>query len=212
LPDKLVVTIFTPSEPRGVDVRSGERAEQPVTRVDFVNSVDRNTVVTLSPQPGNHDLARLGAFEVDDTLVVNSRVLVDAVLKEPDVFSSADLVEQGNIRPLIPLAIDPPDHAKYRRLLDPLFAPRRVEVLEDDIARRVNRLIDSFVDRGACNFTDEFAELLPSSVFLGLMGLPFEELPGLIRLRDGLLRPGDAETTPEERSEIQRRTAREVYE
>jgi cytochrome P450 len=195
-----------------VDVRSGERAEQPVSRLDFVNSVDRNAVVTVSPQPANHDLACLGALEVDDTVVVNSRALVDTVLKDPEVFSSADLVEQGNVRPLIPLAVDPPDHAKYRRLLDPLFAPRRVEGLEDDIARRVNRLIDSFVDRGECNFTDEFAELLPSSVFLGLMGLPFEELPRLIRLRDGLLRPGDAKTSPRERSEIQRRTAQEVYE
>jgi hypothetical protein len=44
-----------------------------------------------------------------------------------------------------------------------------------------------------------------------MMGLPVEELPRLITLRDGLLRPGDASSTPAERTEIQRRTAQDVY-
>jgi cytochrome P450 len=72
-------------------------------------------------------------------------------------------------------------------------------------------LIDTFVAKGSCNFSDEFAELLPSSVFLGMIGLPWEELGTLIRLRDGILRPGDAGSTADERSEIQRQTAQEVY-
>src|ERR687891_596363 len=36
-------------------------------------------------------------------------------LKHPEYLSSADAVAIGNDRPLIPLQIDPPDHAKYRR-------------------------------------------------------------------------------------------------
>jgi cytochrome P450 len=63
-------------------------------------------------------------------------------------------------------------HSKYRKLLDPLFAPKRMDEQEADITRRVNRFVDVFIDRGECNFTEEFAELFPSSVFLGLMGLP----------------------------------------
>ena len=78
----------------------------------------------------------------------------------------------GNMRPLIPLNVDPPKHSKYRKMLDPLFAPKRMDEQEADITRRVNDFIDAFVDRGECNFTEEFAELFPSSVFLGLMGLP----------------------------------------
>ena len=76
------------------------------------------------------------------------------------------------MRPLIPLNVDPPKHSKYRKLLDPLFAPKRMDEQEEDITRRVNGFIDTFIDRGECNFTEEFAELFPSSVFLGLMGLP----------------------------------------
>jgi cytochrome P450 len=188
-----------------------ERAERPLQKADFVNSFEPDLLVTTAPQPGNHALARGGAFSADGTVIASSRALVDQVLQDPGVFSSADLVEQGNVRPLIPLAVDPPDHVRYRRLLDPLFAPRRVDALEDDIAARVNRFIDTFVARGHCNFTDEFAELLPSSVFLGMMGLPWEELPRLITMRDGLLRPGTAQSSPEERSAIQRQTAQDVY-
>ena len=188
-----------------------ERADRPLQKADFVNSIERDLLVTTAPQPGNHELAQSGALAVDGTVIASSRALVDEVLQDPATFSSADLVEQGNVRPLIPLAIDPPDHVKYRRLLDPLFAPRRVDALEDDITARVNRFIDAFVDRGSCNFTDEFAELLPASVFLGMMGLPWEELPSLIAMRDGLLRPGDATSAPEERSAIQRATAQDVY-
>ena len=99
------------------------------------------------------------------------------------------LVDLGNIRPLIPLSIDPPLHVKYRKILDPLFAPKRMEAQEDDITERVNHFIDAFVDRGACHFTNEFAIPFPSSVFLGLMGLPWDELDTLLRLKDGIMRP-----------------------
>ncbi len=190
---------------------SPRRADRPVTRVDFVNLQPEVVPDAPDPQPDNCELARTGAIALGDTLIACSRSLVEETLRNAEVFSSADLVDQGNIRPLIPLAIDPPDHVRYRRLLDPLFAPRQIDLLEDDIAMRVNRFIDRFVDRGECNFTTEFAELFPSSVFLGMMGLDWEELDTLVSLRDGILRPGTPESAPEERTRIQKATAQRVY-
>jgi cytochrome P450 len=180
-------------------------------KLDFVNAPLSETVDATAPQPRNHALAQQGAVDLLGMLIVNSRELVKDTLTHAEVFSSADLIEQGNVRPLIPLGIDPPAHLKYRKLLDPLFAPRRIDALEDDIAARANAFIDRFSERGSCDFTAEFAELFPSSVFLGMMGLPWEELDTLIRLRDGLLRPGTREMSAEQRSQIQRRTAQEVY-
>ena len=104
------------------------------------------------------------------------RANTEYVLRHHELFSSAVEMSLGNVRPLIPLNVDPPKHSKYRKLLDPLFAPKRMDEQEDDITRRVNGFIDTFIDRGECNFTEEFAELFPSSVFLGLMGLPEDEL------------------------------------
>ena len=67
-----------------------------------------------------------------DAHLVGRHADVVTVLRSPDIFSSRfDAVHIGQVRPLIPLQIDPPDHAKYRKLLDPLFAPRRIALLED---------------------------------------------------------------------------------
>jgi cytochrome P450 len=60
---------------------------------------------------------------------------------------------------------------------------------EESIIKRVNEFIDSFIDRGECNFTEEFADPFPSSVFLGLIGLPQERLREFLDLRDGILHP-----------------------
>jgi cytochrome P450 len=143
--------------------------------------------------------------------IAASRAAVDQVLRDPGTFSSEGFLDLGNIRPLIPLSVDPPRHHDYRKILDPLFAPRRMDAIEDDVAARANRFIDAFIDDGTCNFTEQFAEQFPSAVFLGLMGLPWSELDTLLRLRDGILRPGGGETDPLKRLAIQRATGTEIY-
>ena len=134
------------------------------------------------------------------------------MLRHHELFSSIGGLDLGNIRPLIPLNVDPPEHSKYRKILDPLFAPKQMEAQEADITDRVNHFIDAFADRGECNFSEEFAELLPSSVFLGLMGLPWEELDTFLHLRDGILRPDkidpDAMFDGEKRQAVNRATGR----
>jgi cytochrome P450 len=140
-------------------------------------------------QPVNFERALEGAAEVKGSVSVASRALVQDTLRNWRGFSSENLIDIGNVRPMLPISVDPPNHTKYRRLLDPLFAPKRVDQIEADVAGRVNHFIDAFEERGDCNFTTEFAEQFPSSVFLGLMGLPWSELDTMMRLRDGLLRP-----------------------
>jgi cytochrome P450 len=123
-------------------------------------------------------------------VIACSRAAVDEVLRQPQVFSSdtaaADLKTR---RPLIPLQIDPPDHRKFRRILDPLFAPQRMGRLEEPIARLVNELIDGFVDEDEIDFTARFSVPFPSRVFLTLFGLPIEELPRFLAMKDGIIRP-----------------------
>ena len=74
---------------------------------------------------------------------------VEFALRNAVVFSSdMDAISIGNVRPLIPLQINPPEHVKYRRLLDPLFAPKQVALLETDVRKLSNQLIDDFIDTG----------------------------------------------------------------
>ena len=150
---------------------------------------------------------------MDGMVMVTSRAAVDETLRDPARFSSAygGGIVLGNTRPLIPLSVDPPDHSKYRKILDPLFAPKRMDAIEDDVAARVNHFIDGFADRGGCHFTDELATPFPSAVFLGLMGLPWEELDTFLTMKNGILRPGGNTPDPEERMKIQRDTGQDIY-
>ncbi len=111
-------------------------------------------------------------------------------LRNPDVFSSApEAVGIGQEQPLIPLQVDPPDHAKYRHLLDPEFSAKRMSELEPGARKLVDQLIDGFVERGTCNFHEDFATPLPSSIFLEFMGLPQADLAEFLRWRDDTVRP-----------------------
>ncbi len=165
------------------------------------------------PQPKYQALIEIGGViePTEGFTVVASRAAVNEVLGDPGTFTSRDIVQLGNVRPLIPLSVDPPEHKKYRRILDPLFAPKKMDGIEDDIASRVNHFIDAFVDRGSCHFTEELAVPFPSAVFLGLMGLPWEELDTLLRLKDGIMRPGGGGLGADEQMRIRDETGAEIY-
>jgi cytochrome P450 len=131
-------------------------------------------------------------------------------LRDPDLFSSdMDAVEMGNVRPLIPLQIDPPEHLKFRKLLDPLFAPREVARLEAEVRRLTNELIDEFADDGRVELNEAFAVPLPCTIFLALLGLPQRDLPRFLRIKDDIIRPPGMATR--EANAIRRRTAQEIY-
>ncbi len=138
---------------------------------------------------------------------------VSWALRHPEVFSSAaDAIDIGQEQPLIPLQVDPPAHAKYRRLLDPEFSPKKVAGLEGEARALVNRLIDRFADRGACDFHEEFATPLPSTLFLAISGLPHEDLETFLRWRDNTIRPDVAPGDVEAAARIRAQTGREITE
>src|SRR4051812_34613223 len=111
-------------------------------------------------------------------VVLAGRTEIDEAFRHPELFSSnMSAVDLGNIRPLIPLQIDPPEHKKYRKILDPIFAPRQMALLEEPVSKLVNDLIDRFIHRGELDFAAEFSVPFPSQVFLTLLGLPLDELP-----------------------------------
>jgi cytochrome P450 len=116
---------------------------------------------------------------------------VEYVLRNPQLFSSQfgeGMGGIGNDRPLIPLQIDPPDHKKYRVLLDPYFAPREMAKLEGEVAALANQLIDAFADKGECDFTEDFAVPFPCTAFLRLVGLPTEDLDHFLHIKEGIVR------------------------
>jgi cytochrome P450 len=150
-------------------------------------------------------------------VIVSSRSAVEHILRSPEDFSSnfsSGLGDLKNRRPLIPLQTDPPDHRKYRRLLDPLFAPQRMAAYEAPTTALANELIDAFVDDAEIDFSQQFSVPLPSQVFLTMLGLPRDELPHFLAMKDGVIRPDQVAGEPRgnpKTEELQQATADSIY-
>lgn len=78
-------------------------------------------------------------------------------------------------RPLGALVKDPPAHAPFRRFLNLGLSPRVVSGSEAAIRARAVALIDGLKPRGGCEVVRDFADVLPLSVFLDLVGLPLAD-------------------------------------
>jgi cytochrome P450 len=143
-------------------------------------------------------------------VLVGGDAEVRHVLQHPEVFSSGiDAVAIGQVRPLIPLQIDPPHHRDFRKLLDPIFAPKQVALLEDRTRALVRDLIGAVVAEGHCNFHTAVAETLPTTVFLQLLGLPLTRAQEFLELKDGIIRP--PVTTDDERVEYTNKVGQKIY-
>jgi len=123
------------------------------------------------------------------TLVTRREHVEEALRRTANFCWSEVPMDLGNVRPLIPLQIDPPQHVKYRRILDPLFAPKKMALLEDEVVSLVTKLMGGFASRGSCDLHEEFAVPLPCTVFLRLMGLPYEDLDMFLEFKDAIIRP-----------------------
>ncbi len=149
--------------------------------------------------------------EEGGSVLISSFETLNWALKHPEYLSSEEAVAIGNDRPLIPLQIDPPEHAKYRRILDPEFSPKKMAELEPDFRELVNQVIDRFFERGECDFHEEFATPLPSTFFLRLTGLPLDDLAVFLRWRDNIIRPDVEPGDFDAAAEIRAATGREIY-
>jgi cytochrome P450 len=120
--------------------------------------------------------------------VLSSTEHVEYALKHPELFSSKkafDLV--GSPLPMVPIAFDPPEHTRYRHILQPFFGPRTTAGWQPRVRSLVGTLIDSFAQRGHCDLVAELAVPLPAEVFLTLFGLPGHDRDQLIEWKEGLL-------------------------
>ena len=123
---------------------------------------------------------------------------VVAVSRDPATFCSSRGVLLSDIeRPVVPrqsiIYIDPPEHAKYRKLVQPAFTPGRLRALEERIIGLVRELLAA-IDRGATvDFVEAFAAPLPMLVIADMLGVPGTDHDRFKRWSDAII---DAGTQP----------------
>ncbi len=144
-------------------------------------------------------------------VVLLRRADVEDALRTWQSYSSEFGGVMGSAEPIIPLNVDPPLHVRYRKLLDPYFAPKRMAALQPAVQRHTDALIDGFVERGGCDFSTDLAVPLPCATFLSLLGLPLDDLPALVRWKDIMIRPEHMVDDRDEAVRLQADTAMEIY-
>jgi len=138
--------------------------------------------------------------ESDGTYVLVSAEALEYACRHPDLFSSERAFDSlGSPLPLVPIAVDPPEHARYRRLLDRFFGPKRMALREPELRAQAGVLIDSIATGETCEVMDDLAVPFPTQVFLTLFGLPLEDRDQLVRWKSSILeliKPAAAASEP----------------
>jgi cytochrome P450 len=105
-----------------------------------------------------------------------------SVLMDTDTFRTYNPVagESGYFEEeLLPASKDPPEHKKYRQIIQAPFSARAARALEPRMREFAVSLVDAIAPRGVCEFIEEFAQPYPGLVFMALMKFPLADLATL---------------------------------
>jgi cholest-4-en-3-one 26-monooxygenase len=140
-----------------------------------------------------HEHGKTGFF------VVSRYDDVKQVGRTPDVFSSQPgitIVEREadfEAGQSSMLQMDPPRHARYRKLVSGGFTPRRIEALEPVIRELVGQILDDAARKGRVDFVTDVAAELPLRVIARFLGVPPEDQQTLFSASNRLIGFEDAE-------------------
>ncbi|HWJ10853.1 MAG TPA: cytochrome P450 [Nocardioides sp.] len=153
------------------------RAGCPVAHTDY--RIDRPAFSTYGLLNAERELAP--AVWNDSTehgfLMVSRYDDVSALLREHDtlVNDCVNAFDPNMATPLLPNSLNPPEHNKLRRVLNPFFSPAAVKRLEPLARRRAEELVAGIAPRKGVDLGAEFAMIYPTELFLALLGLPIED-------------------------------------
>ncbi len=85
----------------------------------------------------------------------------------------------GELYPLRPTTLDPPEHQPYRRIITSMLSTKTTRQAEPLARMLAARAAEAVCDRGACDFVSDYASGLPLALFAGLAGICPERLNAL---------------------------------
>ena len=78
----------------------------------------------------------------------------------------------GPAEPPSMLAVDPPQHTKYRRLVSKVFTARAVAALGPRVEQIADELLDEMVKHDSVDLVKHYAEPLPVRIIAEILGIP----------------------------------------
>ncbi|OHV06917.1 cytochrome P450 [Mycobacterium talmoniae] len=94
---------------------------------------------------------------------------IRTVLEDPDTYSSSSpSINPAPVR-LPPLDSDPPLHSDFRQILNPFLSRKYLLTREQEMRDLAAETIDGWIDKGQCEFIDDFAIPFSSGVLSRLI-------------------------------------------
>lgn len=121
---------------------------------------------------------------------VARRADVAAALRDYATFASArkPLTAPGTgVKPLpmpVPIAYDPPEHSRFRRILQPFFSSRAADELRCALREQASALVDALAPAGGCEAIREIADPFPFGALTTICGLPSDDRDKLAALSE----------------------------
>ena len=103
------------------------------------------------------------------------------------------------------LTADPPEHKRFRGLVNKAFTPRRVNALEGEMQKIADELVARFVSTGRFEVLSQFSVPLTLTVISDQLGVPREHLPRFKRWTDGFTTQLSGMASREEQLEAAKR-------
>lgn len=102
---------------------------------------------------------------------------IQKVISDPANFSSELFAAIGKPELQTLVTMDPPRHAKFRRLLAVAFTSKIVAAQALNVHQHVNDLIDAIQASGKVDIVKDISFPLPALIIAGMLGLPRSALP-----------------------------------
>jgi cholest-4-en-3-one 26-monooxygenase len=138
---------------------------------------------------------------VDPFWAITKHADIIEISKQPDVFLIAPRIavfshdlappEEGQVRHL--LNMDPPEHARYRRVASGWFTPRAIQAMDAKVARVTHEVLNQAAEKPGGDFVQEISAPITIAVIAEMLGVPREDWQLLFRWTNEIIAPEDPE-------------------
>tara|TARA_E500000331_G_scaffold47758_1_gene40540 strand:- start:9593 stop:10864 length:1272 start_codon:yes stop_codon:yes gene_type:complete len=188
-----------PQSVEEVDVFARETIENPYPTFDLLRS---ECPVYQVPDTQTYFLTRYE--DIYDVLRKTNLFLRGAGKSRPLISDSEaqDYFERNGWPKMSILGSNPPNHRRYRDMVDHFFSVKGAKKQTGLITEIANELIDNWIDDGEVEYVSQFAELLPSMVITKMMGFPLEDLQRLKIWSEAWVAPFSLQLDAEQEKEV----------
>ncbi|GAA3389301.1 cytochrome P450 [Cryptosporangium minutisporangium] len=123
---------------------------------------------------------------------------ITAVSRDSEVFESKHGITLDPVSPeesvavSFFLAMDPPEHTRYRKLISAAFTPKAIGRITERIERNAASIVDGLIGAGDVDFVEACSSRLPMTTVSDIVGVPESERDRVSRAAEHLVGGGDA--------------------